>query len=408
MHSAAARLRLLGRWTGACLLAVGVGLSAATAGAEPRLVAVGDVHGDLAAFRGILAQAGLIREDGAWSGGDAVLVQLGDLIDRGPSTRGVLDFVMALEKDAGKNGGNVVILLGNHEVMNMTGDLRYVPAESFAEFADAGSAKRREEAWTALQAYVLRRAGELGRPGVRVGPDEKDAWLAAHPPGYLERQEAFGPDGVYGRWLREKSAIRVVEKTAFVHAGVSPAYAKTPPPELDRLVHADLAVFDAERKEFVREGLILPFFDFVETTRAVREQLDALGASGKASERRKDYEKFLDFGRWTMNSEDGPLWFRGYDRWTDAEGAVEVPPLLSAEGVERFVVGHTVQRGGHVRARFENRVFLIDTGMLDSKFFPGGRASALEISDGAIDALYPGEKPEVLQSAPARKAAALR
>ena len=163
-------------------------------------------------------------------------------------------------------------------------------------------------------AYVVRRAGELGRPGIRVGPDEKEAWLAAHPPGFLERQEAFGPDGVYGRWLREKSAVRVVQKTAFVHGGVSAAYAKTPPAELDRLVQADLALFDAERREFVEDGLILPFFNFVETTRAVREQLDALGASGKPSERRSSYEKFLDFGRWTMNSEDGPLWFRGYDR----------------------------------------------------------------------------------------------
>ncbi|HKD17760.1 MAG TPA: metallophosphoesterase, partial [Thermoanaerobaculia bacterium] len=102
-------------------------LVAEVAAAAPRVVAVGDVHGDLPAFRGILKDAGLVDDRGAWSGGDAVFVQLGDLIDRGPSTRGVLDFVMALEKDAARSGGSVVVLLGNHEVMNMTGDLRYVP-----------------------------------------------------------------------------------------------------------------------------------------------------------------------------------------------------------------------------------------------------------------------------------------
>ena len=103
-------------------------LFAAVAAAAPRVVAVGDVHGDLTAFRAILKDAGLVDDRGAWTGGDAVLVQTGDLIDRGPSTRGVLDFVMALEKDAAKSGGSVVVLLGNHEVMNMTGDLRYVAA----------------------------------------------------------------------------------------------------------------------------------------------------------------------------------------------------------------------------------------------------------------------------------------
>jgi hypothetical protein len=384
--------------------AAGCLFAAAVAVAAPRVVAVGDVHGDLPGFRAILKDAGLIDDAGAWTGGDGVLVQIGDLIDRGPSTRGVLDFMMALEKDAAKNGGSVVVLLGNHEVMNMTGDLRYVPAESYAEFADAGSEKRRQDAWTALREYAARRAGELKRPEVRLGPDEKDAWLSAHPPGYFERQEAFGPDGVYGRWLREKSAVRVLRETAFLHGGVSPAYMRTPLPELDRLVRSDLATYDADRKAFVKDGLILPFFDFVETTRAVREQLDALAVGGKEPEKRKAYEKFLDWSHWTMNAEDGPLWFRGYARWSDAEGDKELMSLTAFELVERFVVGHTVDKDGRIQVRFGGRVFLIDTGMLDGSFFPGGGASALEFSDDGIRAIYPGGRREVL--APAAKKAA--
>ena len=384
------------------------GLVTAVASAAPRVVAVGDVHGDLTAFRAILKDAGLVDDRGGWTGGDAVLVQTGDLIDRGPSTRGVLDFVMALEKDAAKSGGSVVALLGNHEVMNMTGDLRYVPPESYAEFADAGSEKRREDAWQALSEYAARRAAELHRPGTRLGPDEKSAWLEKHPPGYFERQEAFGPDGVYGRWLREKSAVRVLQDTAFLHAGVSPAYMRTPLPEIDRLVRSDLATFDAERRQFVADGLILPFFDFVETTRAVREQHDALAVAGKDSERRKTYEKYLDWGHWTMNAEDGPLWFRGYARWTDAEGDKDLLSLTAFELVERFVVGHTPQPDGKIHARFDGRVFIIDTGMLDGSFFPGGGASALEISSDGIRAIYPGGRRETLVAPPAKKAAALR
>ena len=385
-------------------LGVLVAGAASAAMAGPRIVAVGDVHGDLPGFRAILKEAGLVDDRGAWTGGDAVLVQLGDLIDRGPSTRGVLDFVMGLEKDAAKSGGSVVALLGNHEVMNMTGDLRYVPPESYAEFADAGSEKRREDAWSALRQYAARRAAELKRPGVRLGPDEKDAWLDKHPPGYIERQEAFGPDGVYGRWLREKSAVRSLRESAFLHGGVSPAYMRTPLPELERLVRSDLAAYDAERKQFVADGIILPFFDFVETTRAVREQLDTLVAGGKGAQRRKAYERFLDWGQWTMNAEDGPLWFRGYARWTDAEGEKELRSLTAFELVDRFVVGHTVERDGKIQARFDGRVFLIDTGMLDGSFFPGGGASALEISDDGIRAIYPGGRREVLVP-PAKKAA---
>ena len=315
---------------------------------------------------------------------------------------------MALEKDAARSGGSVVVLLGNHEVMNMTGDLRYVPQESYAEFADAGSEKRREDAWQSLNEYAARRAADLHRPGTRLGPDEKNAWLEKHPPGYFERQEAFGPNGVYGRWLREKSAVRVLGDAAFLHGGVSPAYVRTPLTEIDRLVRSDLATFDAERKQFLADGLILPFFDFVETTRAVREELDALGVAGKNPERRKTCEKFLDWSHWTMNAEDGPLWFRGYARWNDAEGDKEMSSLTAFEHVERFVVGHTPRPDGKILARFGGRVFLIDTGMLDGSFFPGGRASALEISDDGIRAIYPGGRRETLQAPPAKKAAGER
>src|SRR5215470_3120860 len=77
---------------GVALLVVLVGFGASTARAAPRVVAVGDVHGDLSAFRAILADARIVDAAGAWSGGDATLVQVGDLVDRGPAMRGTLDF----------------------------------------------------------------------------------------------------------------------------------------------------------------------------------------------------------------------------------------------------------------------------------------------------------------------------
>ena len=96
---------------------------------------------------------------------------------------------------------------------------------------------------------------------------------------------------------------------------------------------------------------------------------------------------------------DGPLWFRGYDQWNDEEGTAQIGKVLEAYKVAHIVVGHTVQRGAHVRPRFGEKVFLIDTGMLSS-YYPGGRASALEIcGDAKFTAKYMDEQIVLLDSA---------
>jgi hypothetical protein len=91
--------------------------------------------------------------------------------------------------------------------------------------------------------------------------------------------------------------------------------------------------------------------------------------------------QFLGYGEWLSVKVDGPLWFRGYDQWSDEQGAAQIGKLLEAFKATHIVVGHTVQKGGRIRPRFGDRVFLIDTGMLTS-YYPGGRASALQIQDG--------------------------
>ena len=96
---------------------------------------------------------------------------------------------------------------------------------------------------------------------------------------------------------------------------------------------------------------------------------------------------FLTYGRWLSINESGPLWFRGYAQWSDAEGAPQIEQLAKTFGVGRFVVGHTPQTGGQIVPRFNGKVYLIDTGML-STYFKGGRASALNIQDGKISFIY--------------------
>lgn len=90
------------------------------------LYAVGDVHGHYDQLVELLRNAGLVDEAGDWSGGTSHLAFLGDLVDRGPDVRRTLWFVYRLQGQAARAGGRVHTLLGNHEIMVLTGDHRYV------------------------------------------------------------------------------------------------------------------------------------------------------------------------------------------------------------------------------------------------------------------------------------------
>jgi hypothetical protein len=90
------------------------------------LFIVGDTHGDPDALISGLQAAHLIDDDLRWSGGRSHLVFAGDLTDRGPDVLRVLWLVYRLEREAAAAGGRVHVLLGNHEIMVMLSDLRYV------------------------------------------------------------------------------------------------------------------------------------------------------------------------------------------------------------------------------------------------------------------------------------------
>jgi hypothetical protein len=169
-----------------------------------RIVAVGDVHGDVEALKEVLKLAGLLDEKGRWSGGKAHLVQTGDIPDRGDHTREAFELLMRLEGEALAAGGRVHALLGNHEVMNMLGDLRYVSPGELASFADQGK----------------------DEPGTPRG-------LAGH-------RAAYGLAGRYGRWLRKHAAVVRINDTLFVHGGVAPVVPAKTLAELNRWVRQDL------------------------------------------------------------------------------------------------------------------------------------------------------------------------
>ncbi len=357
--------------------------------AAERVVAVGDVHGDLDAFTAVLRQTGLIDAQNRWTGGSATLVQTGDLLDRGAKSRAVMDLLMQLEKQAPKSGGRVVVLLGNHEVMNMIGDLRYTSTEEFASYADADSSRRRQQALRSYLAWSKRHGTAETTAEMQAG------WLEKHPLGYVEQRAAMAPAGRYGKWLRRHAAVFEAADTVFVHGGISPKLASLSPSEINGRVAGELNTFDEVRALLLDQERILPFFNLEETLAAAKavfaeasapqvgmapEEQDARLERARLVKPLLKPEELLTVGR------DGPLWFRGFADWSDTEGAAQVDELLQAYHAAHFVVGHSTQKG-RILARWGNKVFLIDTG-INTAYAPGGRWSALELNDGQATAIY--------------------
>ncbi len=115
-----------------------------------RIVAIGDVHGDYEQLLAVLAMADLVNERGRWSGDDSHLVQTGDLPDRGPDSAKIIRFLKKLEGQARRKGGYVHLLIGNHEAMNIYGDLRYVHPGEYKALTDRDSQRQSDRYYRAF------------------------------------------------------------------------------------------------------------------------------------------------------------------------------------------------------------------------------------------------------------------
>lgn len=387
----------------ACLLSAAVMLHAVRPAPQtvqagepvPRIVAIGDIHGDFDSFTALLKKLSLVDEHHRWIGGSTILVQTGDFLDRGPGERPTMDFLRDLPKQAEKAGGQVIVLLGNHEVMNLIGDFRYVSSEGFASFADADSAKKRDRAFQQFLRHRNRQARRLSDAEVESNESLKRTWLQERPEGFIERMEAFR-SGEYGKWLRQLPTVVRVGDTLFLHGGVHPDLASFSPEEINRRIAEELRLFDRYRRYLERQQVVLPFFTLSEMELAVQRELElersrpAPALSGLTPEESAGdqhiqiLEAFLSSANWWIRHPDGPLWFRGYATWPEGdEEGTRIGRLLDAFSVRRLVVGHTPMLDQDIQQRFGGKVFLIDTGMLSS-YYPGGRPSALVIETGSV------------------------
>jgi TPR repeat protein len=283
-----------------------------------RIVAVGDIHGDYDQLVAVLRSAGLIDQSMNWIGGKTHLVQTGNILDRGGRSREVMDLFMKLQKQAPAAGGYVHCLLGNHEVMNLYGDLRYVSPADYGVFRAPDSDQLRDREFENFR----RAAGS----DVHV---DKEEWDKQHPLGYFEQRAAFGPDGVYGKWLRSLNAEIRINDTLFVHSGISRKYCST---SID------------------------------EVNRRVREELS-------------DPSK-LPGG--IVTDQEGPFWYRGLAQGDEKDLMVVVDATLENSDAKREAFGHTYAAAS-ITPRFNGKVILLDTGL------PGESGSVSSIGCLLID-----------------------
>jgi len=158
--------------------------------AAERIVAIGDLHGDLSALRAALRLGGAIDEAGKWIGQKLVVVQTGDQLDRGDDEPQILDLLERLRAEARAAGGAVYALNGNHEVMNVQADFRYVTPDGFHDFSGGRP--------DALHAQL----------SARVAPEQRG------------RTAAFLPGGEVARRLSVQPMVIQIGGNVFVHGGV--------------------------------------------------------------------------------------------------------------------------------------------------------------------------------------------
>lgn len=331
-----------------------------------RIVAVSDIHGAYGALVATLQQAEVIDKNLAWSGGKTHFVITGDLLDRGPESRRVMDLIMRLEREAPRAGGRVHQLLGNHEVMNLNGDLRYVSDEEYAAFLDIESADERQF-W--YEQFLSRKPKDSDEAAVQWEFNQKA------PPGYFGHRRAFRFDGLYGKWLLEKPIMVVINDTAFVHGGVPPYVAEHGLAGINGPLKKELFDLLVSRSELEGSAEMSPIDRFKESPAMLTERIKAgqlMGAMQAAA------ENVIALSKSPLHGPAGPTWYRGTASCSSLIEGDELNAALDTIGASRVVFGHTPTITRQVQQRMNGRIVEIDTGMLSTHYDGSGNALVIE------------------------------
>ena len=350
-----------------------------------RVVAIADIHGAYDAMVATLQSAGILSEELMWSGEESHLVIVGDILDRGPKSRAAMDLLMRLEGEAESAGGQVHVLIGNHESMILTGDMRYVSAAEYAAFANEEDVDERAE-W--FEQFVVREGGD---------PAElRQTFDKSFPLGYFAMRRAFRADGEYGEWLLQKNIIAVINGTAFVHGGLPPLVAEIGLEGINGVSQKELAQYVETLGVLTDAHVLLPTDSHYNYEALLNGHMPSLSADTATIQAVADG---IRLGNSSLISTDGPLWYRNNILCPAIVEEHRLEAALAAIGAERVVIGHTPTPSRKVQQRFDGRVIEIDTGMLNFYYKGIGHALVLQgdrvsvINQLGVDSLLPQQQP---------------
>ncbi|MCP4706118.1 MAG: hypothetical protein GY865_16080, partial [candidate division Zixibacteria bacterium] len=143
-----------------------------------KIVSISDLHGRYDLFVDILIKSKVINIDRQWIFGDGHLVINGDVFDRGAYVTECLWLIYRLEQEAKKVGGAVHFILGNHELMVLRADNRYINEKYLKGVAEITA---------------------------------------------INHEDIFGKRSALGQWLRSKHTVIKINNILFTHGGIAPS-----------------------------------------------------------------------------------------------------------------------------------------------------------------------------------------
>ena len=313
-----------------------------------RLVAIGDLHGDLGKARAALRTAAVLDDKDSWCGGTSVVVQVGDILDRGDDEVAIFYLLHRLQGEALRAGGRLHVMNGNHESMNVVA--AQTPHGRF-RYATPGGLETYQR-WADTQRFA---AGLKLRCGVQEHTylSAAGSTAAEVEPAGSARAQALCSTCPFARlFLHGKPVALQVGSTLFTHGGWVPEHAGTG-------IDAVNAAADAWMRGHHHAG-----------------SPSSAGATSSPP-----LPPVLGGSR-------AVVWARGHGWPNPAKcdcGDLAAALAATPSGPARVVVGHTIQQGG-INAACGGAAIRVDVGM--SAGCGDGTPQVLEILDDGRAGIY--------------------
>ncbi|TFK23633.1 Metallo-dependent phosphatase [Coprinopsis marcescibilis] len=314
---------------------------------KKHIVAVGDLHGDLANARRVLQFSGVVDDEFNWSRNVDYFVQTGDIIDRGDDTIALFLWMERLRAQAIGNSSTMLSNLGNHEWMNMIGDWRYVYPTEIKTFGSIEARQRMLSSGRIGRAWAQNYTTTTRLPlHPSIGPPNTQ-----YPPKDFQFAKESGDELEHHLSLYRNHKVEPMSHAAisFVHGGLAEDYENlTPfPTKINKLSKSLMRKLQYRKKQPTPHP---PGTYPGWPESATMEEIN-------------------------MYYTNGPLWYRGWAQLDEATACKKVDNVLARTGTRRMIMGHTPDFHNIV-ARCKGKIIIIDTGISHAY---GGVLSALSI-----------------------------